>query len=149
MLFFSCLIWHQIPCFIFILFYFLLYFALQYCIGFAIHWHESTTGVYKLPILNPPPASHPISSLWIIPTHQPQNPVSCIEHRLLIAFSIGRIAFLSHHKIPPVQEIFWMSSILPFVYSTCFLHLSSGKYLFLWCLSYLAISIAPLLITFG
>ena len=24
---------------------FLLYFALQYCIGFAIHWHESATGV--------------------------------------------------------------------------------------------------------
>ena len=26
-------------------FLFLLYFTLQYCIGFAIHWHESTTGV--------------------------------------------------------------------------------------------------------
>ena len=25
---------------------FLLYFTLQYCIGFAIHWHESTTGVH-------------------------------------------------------------------------------------------------------
>ena len=36
---------------------FLLYFTLQYCIGFAIHWHESTTGVYKLPILNPPSTS--------------------------------------------------------------------------------------------
>ena len=56
--------------FIFTLFYF------QYCIGFAIHWHESATGVYKLPILNPPPTSHPISSLWIIPMHQPQ--ASCI-----------------------------------------------------------------------
>lgn len=48
-----------------------------------------------------------------------------------IAISIGRIAFLSHSETPPVQEIFWISSILPFVYSTCFLHLSSGKYLFL------------------
>ena len=60
-------------------FSFLLYFTLQYCIGFAIHWHESTTGVYKLPILNPPPTSHPISSLWIIPVHQPQ--ASCILYR--------------------------------------------------------------------
>ena len=61
------------------IFFFLLYFALQYCIGFAIHWHESATGVHEFPILNPPPTSHPISSLWIIPVHQPQ--ASCILYR--------------------------------------------------------------------
>ena len=57
-------------------------FTLQYCIGFAIYWHESTMGVYKLPILNPPPTSHPISSLWIILMHQPPSilyPVSNID----------------------------------------------------------------------
>ena len=58
---------------------FLLYFALQCRIGFAIHWHESATGVHEFPILNPPPTSHPISSLWIIPMHQPQ--ASCILYR--------------------------------------------------------------------
>ena len=52
--------------------------TLQYCIGFAIHQHESTTGIHMFPILNPTLSSLPIPSLWVLSVHQPQ--ASSIMH---------------------------------------------------------------------
>ena len=61
-------------------FYFIyLFFTLQYCICFAIHQHESATGIHVFLILNPPPSSLLIPSLWVVPVHQPQ--ASSIMHQ--------------------------------------------------------------------
>ena len=84
-----------------VLFIYLLYLALQYCIGFVIHQHESATGVHVFPILNPPPSPyHPsVSSQCTSPEH----PVSCIEPGLAIRFTydILHISMPFSHIIPP------------------------------------------------
>ena len=77
--------------------------TLQYCIGFAIHQHESAKGVNIFPILNFPPTSLLIPSLWFIPVHQPWHPVSCIEPGLAIYFTYDNIhvSMLFSQTIPP------------------------------------------------
>ena len=77
--------------------------TLQYCIGFAIHQHESATGIHVFPILNPPPYSLPVPSLWVIPVHSPKNPVSYIEPGLAIHFmyDIIQVSMPFSQIIPP------------------------------------------------
>ena len=60
--------------------------TLQYCIGFAIHQHESTTGVHVFPILNPLPRPSQYHPSGLSQCTSPKHPVSCIEPGLAIHF---------------------------------------------------------------
>ena len=87
-------------------FFKIIYFTLQHCIGFAIHWHESNMGVHVFPILNPPPNnSLPSPFLWIISVHQPL--ASCITHRTWTGNSF------------PIWKFTCFNVILPFHPATC------------------------------
>ena len=78
------------------IFYFYFFFTLQYCIGFATHQHESTTGIHVLPILNPSPTPSPYHPPGSSQCTSPKHPVSCIEPGLVIHFTYDNL----HDSMP-------------------------------------------------
>ena len=72
--------------------------TLPYCIGIVIHQHESVTGIHVFPILNTPPSSLLVPSLWLSQCTSPKHPVSCIEPGLAIHFI---------YDIIHVSVVFW------------------------------------------
>ena len=77
---------------------------MQYCIGFAIHQHESTTGIHVFLILNPSPSLYHPSGLS--QCFSPKHPVSCIEPGLVIHFicDIIHVSMPFSHFIPPLPS---------------------------------------------
>ena len=111
--------------FFFFRFYFIFFLASQYCIGFAIHQHESDMGVHMFLILNPlpPPSLYHLSGSSQCTS--PKHPVSCIEPRLVISFLYDII----HVSVPFSQE----SGL-----ELCFCHLLAGS-----CWTCHSISLGP------
>ena len=114
--------------------------TLKYCIGFAIHQYESTKGVHVFPILNSPPASLYVPSLWVIPVHQPQ--ASCIEPGLAICFlyDIIHVSMPFSQIIPPSptesKRLFYTSVtlLLSHIQGYCY-HLSKFHiYVLVYCI---------------
>ena len=118
--------------------------TLQYCIGFAIHQHESATDIHVFPILNFPPSSLPVHPSGSSQCTSPKQPVSCIEHGLAIRFlyDIIHVSMPFSHIIPPSssptesKRLFYssVSLLLSHIQGYCY-HLSKFHiYVLVYCI---------------
>ena len=80
--------------------------TLQYCIGFAIHQHESTTGIHVFPILNLPPCTIPLGCPSA-PAPSIQYHASNLDWRLvsyMILYMFQSLSPKSSHPLPLPQS---------------------------------------------
>ena len=117
--------------------------TLQYCIGFAIHQHESTMGVHMFPILNPAPPPSPYYPSGSSQCTSPEHPDSCIEPELLFHFTydIIHVSMPFSQIIPPLPSptesirLFYtsVSLLLSYIQGYCY-HLSKFHiYVLVYC----------------
>ena len=109
--------------------------TLQYCSGFAIHWHEPTMDLHVFPIPIPPPTSLSIWSLWIFPVQQVWALVSCIEPGLVICFILDNIhvLMLFSQNLPPSpspteSKSLYYTSVSLFLFCTSAYHYHLFKF---------------------
>ena len=95
------------------LFKLFIYFTLQHCIGFAIHWLESATGVHVFHILNPLPAPSPSQPSGSSPCTRPEDSMGYLEWRSFPGDSVVKNppANARTCRIPRVRSLHWEDSL--------------------------------------
>ena len=130
-------------------------------VGFAIHWHESATGVQSCTHVQPqvflvwnkavpncPPTYLPILPLWIVPVHQFWVPFqasnldwSSISHTVIYMFQCYSLKSSHSRLLPESKSLYFISVSLPSCIEGHCYHLSKFYHIYAliycyWCFSF-------------
>ena len=123
---------------------FIYFFTLKYCIGFAIHQHESSRGVHMFPILNSPPTSFPVLlGHHSAPAPSILYPALNLDWQFISLYDFIHVSMPFSQIIPPSpspiesKRLFYtsMSFLLSCIQGYCY-HLSKFHiYALVYCIS--------------